>query len=84
MTDGMANGIFHHKINQSQPDNWKQKVECMVIVLYQVAFKNMLNKMRQVFEDYRTNPRSKPNKDAQQHHELFVGDVLGSPDQKTF
>lgn len=61
MVNLVSNYIFNNEINKGQTKNREDEIKCGVVILYQISFKQMLNKVGKVFKNYRTNTRQKPN-----------------------
>lgn len=84
MAHSMPDNIFHNEINQSQTYNWKHKIEGKMVILYQITFQQVLDKMRQIFKNNGSYTGRKTNQYTQYRHKLFVRNMFGSPDEKVF
>ena len=56
--------IGNDKIDQGEANDGKNKIKCLMVIVYQVTFKQMLVEMGKVFKNDGPNPRGETYENA--------------------
>ena len=78
----LFNTILHDEQRNRKPNNRKQEIKSLVIVDNEFVLQQMLNKMRNVFNQLLHPTGGKTYDGTQQHDELLLGHVFGPPDEE--